>query len=256
MRFFLVVLIIFFSCSHKPLHTSTPKPFTYSHGAIIRGDSTQKKIALVFTGDEFGDGGELIAKTLQEQNVKATFFLTGRFYKNPQFKSIIEQLKKDGHYLGAHSHDHLLYCDWSERDSLLVTKEEFKTDLLKNYEAMQPFGIKMKDAPFFLPPFEWYNDSIAAWTKELSLQLINFTPGTLSHADYTTPDAKNYRGSETIYQSITTYEKNKGLKGFILLMHIGTDPKRTDKFYHYLPQLIQRLQENNYGLVTVNELLK
>src|SRR5204862_1717010 len=29
---------------------------SYSHGAIVRGDSTQKKIALVFTGDEFAEG--------------------------------------------------------------------------------------------------------------------------------------------------------------------------------------------------------
>src|SRR5204863_1056345 len=31
------------------------RKFSYSYGAIIRGDSTQKKIALVFTGDEFAD---------------------------------------------------------------------------------------------------------------------------------------------------------------------------------------------------------
>ena len=31
---------------------------TLSHGAIVRGDTSQKKLAIVFTGDEFGDGGE------------------------------------------------------------------------------------------------------------------------------------------------------------------------------------------------------
>ena len=35
-----------------------------SHGAIIRGDATSKKIALVFTGDEFADGGNDIATIL------------------------------------------------------------------------------------------------------------------------------------------------------------------------------------------------
>ena len=256
MRFSLLIIIIFLSCSHKTINSSNQKTFIYSHGAIIRGDTTKKQITLVFTGDEFADGGEFITKTLKDQNVKASFFFTGRFYRNPQFKSIIQQLKKEGHYLGAHSNDHLLYCDWSKRDSLLVSEEEFKTDLLKNYEAMQSFGIKKKDALFFLPPFEWYNDSIASWTNELGLQLINFTPGTLSHADYTTPEAKNYRSSETIYQSIINYGNNRSLNGFILLLHIGTDPKRTDKFYHYLPQLIQWLQQNSYRLVTVDKLLK
>jgi len=160
--------------------------------------------------------------------------------------------------LGAHSDQHLLYCDWTKRDSLLVTKEEFKKDLLENYKKMAAFGISKNQASYFLPPYEWYNDTIAAWTNELSIQLINYTPGSLSHTDYTTPDAKNYRSSAAIYQSIIDYEKKSscGLKGAILLMHIGTDPKRSDKLYHLLPQLLQWLTEKKYSLVTVNQLLK
>ncbi len=37
------------------------------YGGIIRGDTTIKKIALVFTGNEFADGGNYIAKVLKEQ---------------------------------------------------------------------------------------------------------------------------------------------------------------------------------------------
>jgi hypothetical protein len=57
------------------------KNFTYSHGGIIRGDSTKKEIAMVFTADEFGDGLPSIIKTLQTKNIKASFFFTGRFYR-------------------------------------------------------------------------------------------------------------------------------------------------------------------------------
>jgi len=119
-------------------------------------------------------------------------------------------------------------------------------------------GIIGKEASFFLPPYEWYNDSIVAWSKELKLQLINYTPGTLSHADYTTDHDKNYRSSETIYNSIIDYEKksNTGLNGFILLLHIGTDPKRTDKFYKRLPELIKYLKGQGYNFKTIDELLK
>lgn len=211
---------------------------------------------MVFTGDEYGDGGHFIAQTLQQQKIKASFFLTGRFYRNAGFSLTISRLKKDGHYLGAHSDEHLLYCDWTKRDSLLVTEQQFKQDLLSNYEAMKKKGITKKQAPYFLPPYEWYNDSIAAWTKDLSLQLINFTPGTKSTADYTTPGMKNYRGSDEIYNSIIQYEKLRGLNGFILLVHIGTDPKRTDKFYYRLPRLIKYLKAKGYQFQTVNQLLK
>ena len=159
---------------------------TFTHGAVTRGDSIERKLAIVFTGDEFAEGGSSILKTLRDEKVKASFFFTGRFYRNPAFKTIIQELHTNGHYLGPHSNSHLLYCDWNNRDSLLVTREQFTADLLQNYAAMQHFGIRRQDAPFFLPPYEWYNDSIAAWTRQLGLQLINYTPGTASNADYTT----------------------------------------------------------------------
>ena len=163
----------------------------------------------------------------------------------------------DGHYLGPHSNAHLLYADWTKRDSLLVTKKEFSDDLAKNYEALKSYGIEQKNASYFLPPYEWFNDSIAAWTKQLGLTLINFTPGTLSNADYTTPDAANYRDSKKIFQSIVDYEQRSpsGLNGFILLLHIGTDPKRIDKFYTQLPQLLSWLRQKGYTLERVDELL-
>ena len=193
----------------------------------MRGDSSQKKLAIVFTGDEFAEGGEFISKTLKQTNTKASFFFTGRFYRNPAFKKIIGELKANNNYLGAHSNEHLLYCDWKNRDSLLVTNQQFKHDLQKNYDELIKIGVSKSSANFFLPPYEWYNDSIAMWTKEMSLQLVNYTPGTLSHADYTSPGEKNYRSSDAIYQSIVRYEQNhpSGLNGFILLMHTGTDAK-------------------------------
>jgi peptidoglycan/xylan/chitin deacetylase (PgdA/CDA1 family) len=141
---------------------------------------------------------------------------------------------------------------------LLVTKEQFNHDLANNYAAMKAYGIGKKNALFFLPPFEWYNDSIATWTKQQDMQLVNFTPGTYSNADYTTPGMKNYRSSADILDSIITYEQQKptGLNGFILLLHIGTHPDRTDKFYHQLRKLIGYLHKRKYELTTINGLLK
>jgi peptidoglycan/xylan/chitin deacetylase (PgdA/CDA1 family) len=152
----------------------------------------------------------------------------------------------------------MLYCDWKKRDSLLVTKKEFDEDLEENYAAMKFFGIDATAAKFFLPPYEWYNDTIARWTTDRGLQLVNYTPGTLSHADYTTPADNNYRDSKTIFSSIQTYEQTHtaGMNGFILLLHVGTDPQRKDKFYDQLPQLIRLLKSRGYQLVGVNELLR
>jgi peptidoglycan/xylan/chitin deacetylase (PgdA/CDA1 family) len=229
---------------------------TYFKGAKIRGDTSLRRLALVFTGDEYADGGLIIARTLQKHGVGASFFLTGRFLHNPAFASIVKQLHKDGHYIGPHSDQHLLYCDWQKRDSLLVSREQFIADLKANYAALSNFGVQKNDAQLFLPPYEWYNDSIAAWTRTEGLQLINYTPGTLSHADYTTPDARNYRSSAIILQSIRTYEQTRrnGLNGFFLLMHLGTAPARTDKLYQHLDDLLTELRQKSYQFVRVDEL--
>jgi peptidoglycan/xylan/chitin deacetylase (PgdA/CDA1 family) len=242
----------------RPRVNANNPGFLVEEGAIVRGDKTVKKLALVFTGDQFGEGAETIAQTLKRRGVQASFFLTGRFYRNVNFKSAIGRLRRDGHYLGAHSDEHLLYCDWNKREQLLISHEKFEQDLNNNYATMRAFGISKSNARFFLPPFEWYNPSISDWTAGMSLQLINFTPGTLSNADYTTPEMKNYLGSEAILQRIKAYEAQDpaGLNGFILLSHIGVGPERTDKFYDHLDELLGWLKSKKYKLVRIDQLLQ
>ena len=231
--------------------------YQYDCGGIVRGDTTQRKLALIFTGGDFNDGGNFIRELLSKKGIHASFFFTGDFYRNPENAMLIKQLVADGQYLGPHSNKHLLYCAWEKRDSLLVTKEQFVQDLLANYQVMAKFGIKKENAAFFIPPYEWYNTMINQWTKELGLVLINFTPGTGSNADYTTPDMLNYKSSDWIYDHILAYEQSRpaGLNGFLLLIHIGTHPDRTDKFYRRLPELIEYFKQKDYSLVRVDELL-
>ncbi len=232
-----------------------PNGLQMEQGAIIRGDSSAPEIALVFTGHEYHDGLKFISQTLAREKIKAGFFATGLFAEKN--KAGIATLRQAGHYIGPHSYDHLLYADWSRRDSLLISKETFTEDLLKNYAVLTPGGLPVEKAPIFLPPYEWYNDSIAAWSAEMGITLINYTPGTLSTADYTTPDMPNYRNVDVIYQSIMNRARAMpyGLNGYILLIHAGTDPARTDKFYRALPLLIQQLKTEGYQFVRLDELI-
>jgi peptidoglycan/xylan/chitin deacetylase (PgdA/CDA1 family) len=238
-------------------HTGPP-PDVDAEGAVVRGSTLEPAIALVFTGDEYADGARHIADVLTTWGVEASFFLTGKFYRNPDFGAAIARLREDGHYLGAHSDRHLLYCDWENRDSLLVTREEFDRDVRDNYTEMQRFGVSWDEAHYFLPPYEWYNREIAEWTDEIGLTLVNYTPGTRSHADYTTPDmGKRYVSSGEIIRSILEYEKTSehGLNGFILLMHIGTAPERDDKLYLQLESILEELDNRGYEFKRIDEIL-
>lgn len=259
-QFFIFITFTFWICQPKN-HSHQEDPcdrYQCIEGGIVRGDTTQKEMSIIFSGDEFADGGNHILEVLNKYHVKASFFFTGNFYRNPDFAGTIRGLIADGHYLGPHSDRHLLYCDWEKRDSLLVTKKEFLDDLEANYREMKRFGISPGDARLFIPPFEWYNDSISKWADEAGYQLFNFTHGTLTNADYTTPDMDAYRSSEEIWQSITDYEStsNYGLNGFIMLIHIGTAPARTDKFYDRLENLILYLTKKSYSFKRIDELLE
>jgi peptidoglycan/xylan/chitin deacetylase (PgdA/CDA1 family) len=64
-----------------------------------------------------------------------------------------------------------------------------------------------------------------------------------------------YHDNNEIYQSIMLYEERNSLNGFILLIHIGSDPKRTEKFYTKLDELLNDLSGKGYEFVRIDDLL-
>jgi len=251
----LIVFLFYRSDGLLAQNPNNEGKYSYACGGIVRSDRSLKTIALIFTGGDFYDGGEIILKILKERNIQATFFFTGDFYRNAGTQELIPKLVQAGHYLGPHSDKHLLYCAWEKRDSLLVDRAQFQSDLLANYQEMKGFGIDEKHR-YFMPAYEWYNDSVTVWAKQMGFTLINYSPGTISCADYTIPSESNYRSTAAIFQSILDYEKKdlNGLNGFFLLTHIGTHPERTDKFYFRLGELIDILISKGYRFVRIDEM--
>lgn len=226
------------------------------YGALVKGDTSKKQIALVFTADEFYDGGTKILKTLDREKVRGAFFLTGRFLTNRRTTGITKGIIKGGHYIGPHSDEHLLYCDWANRSQTLVSKVEFLQDLEQNYQKLQKFGVIKEKANYFLPSYEWYNKDIVDWASDGGVKVINFTPGLRTPADYTYPEmGKRYMGAQAIYNQLIEKEENGGLNGHIILVHLGTDPRRKDKFYDLLPRLIKELKQKEYHFIDIKEML-
>lgn len=223
----------------------------YQDGGIIRTDPSVKHIDFVFTAADKADGAERIISTLRKYNIKGGFFFTGEFFE--MYPDVVRRLVAEGHYVGSHSYGHLLYAPWGNRDSLLVTKQEFEEDIFKSYKVLREFGIT--DAPYFIPPYEHYNATISSWARQLGLQVINYTPGTITNGDYTTPEMKRYFSSKEILSRIWEYERTdpNGLNGHIMLIHFGTDPARTDKFYDKLPGLIRELRRKGYSFTPLKD---
>lgn len=225
----------------------------YQQGGIVQGDPSRRRVCLVFTADGWADGAERIISTLHEKKVKAGFFFTGRFYE--RFPDVIRRLVSDGHYVGSHGYAHLLYFPWGG-GSMAVSEDEFCADMEKSYALMRKFGIKKRSAPYFIPSFEHYNDTVSQWARRMGLQVINYTAGCGSNGDYTIPSMKNYYSSDSLQRRILRYEAAHSLAGHFMLMHFGTHPERTDKFYDRLPWLIDELRRRGYELVGVREMIE
>lgn len=223
----------------------------YRDGGIIRTDPSVRHIDFVFTAADKADGADRIISTLRKNNIKGGFFFTGEFFE--LYPDVVRRLVAEGHYVGSHSYGHLLYAPWVKRDSLLVTRQEFEEDMFKSYKVLREFGIT--DAPYFIPPYEHYNATISSWARRLGLQVINYTPGTLTNGDYTTPGMSRYFSSKEILGKIREYERTDpdGLNGHIMLIHFGTDPSRTDKFYDKLPGLIRELRRKGYSFTPLKD---
>jgi peptidoglycan/xylan/chitin deacetylase (PgdA/CDA1 family) len=228
-------------------------------GAIIRGPKAEKEIALIFTGHEFAEGGSTILSELARHNAKASFFLTGNFLTNNRFNALIQRMVSEGHYLGPHSDKHLLYCPWEGPKRTLVTHEEFHRDFGENLRKLHLFYYRDLACRYFLPPYEHYNLQIADWAGETDYQLINYTPGTRSNADYTGEAEQNFVSSKSIFDSIMAKEQQDphGLNGFFLLLHVGSGPGRADKFHlRYFGELLDYLVARNYKMVAMDEMLE
>jgi peptidoglycan/xylan/chitin deacetylase (PgdA/CDA1 family) len=231
---------------------------TTSEGGIIRGPRDRKRLALVFTGHGYAEGGDTILDALSKHGAKGSFFLTGDFLTNSEFAPLVRRIVQDGHYLGPHSDKHVLYCPWEGPKKTLVTREEFRLDIEANLQKIEQFGVQRANIRYFLPPYEYYNEEIAGWAKELGLTLVNFTPGTRANADYTEEAERSFVPTRTIFDSIVAKEKEdpNGLNGFLLLLHVGSGPGRADKFHARFGELLDWLAAKGYQCVRVDELLE
>lgn len=231
--------------------------FTFSHGGIVRGPRDRKRLALIFTGGDFGEGTESILNDLAARGIKASVFVTGDFIRKPAHARWLERMIAEGHYVGPHSDAHLLYCPWDDRARTLVSRTEFRADLEKNMDDLVALGASRERMRYFVPPYEWYNEQIVEWAAEMGLVVVSFTPGTRSNADYLPDGHARFISSEQIYRGILEYESTQpdGLNGFLLLLHLGVGPERTDKMHRLVGRLLDELERRGYRFVRVDELL-
>lgn len=217
-----------------------------SYGVVRSFPDCDKDIFLILSADSTFEGSDTILNILDKHKINASFFVTGNCLRMREHQATIQRIISRGDYLGAHSDKHILYADWSNERNSLVTKDSLQNDIKANYRELEKFGITFSDAPYYLPPYEWYAGVHTSAIRELGIIPINFSQGLTTSNDYTTPDMNNYCDSERLIQELFQYEATHTLNGAIVLIHPGTSPTRTDKLYHHLDDIITQLTSLGY----------
>ena len=105
------------------------------NNGIALGNRESKTIYLTFDeGYEAGYTSQIL-KTLKENNVKATFFLTAH-YINTQ-EELVRQMIDEGHIIGNHTVNH--------KSMPSLTEEEIKKEVMDLHQSVyEKFGYEMK----------------------------------------------------------------------------------------------------------------
>jgi peptidoglycan/xylan/chitin deacetylase (PgdA/CDA1 family) len=219
-----------------------------SQGALVKFKPNRKTVYLIFSADTAFEGGEFILQTLTKNKIKASFFLTGNCLRKKTHEPLIKKIIKQGHYVGGHSDNHLLYAPWDNRQQSLVSADSLINDFRKNNIELEKLGINVSQLSYFLPPYEHYNKDHVRLIRSMGQMVINFTSGIRTAADYTTPDMPNYKSSQELIEQLFDFEEKNGLNGSIILIHPGTEDSRTDKLYLRMDEIIKRLKKKGYIL--------
>lgn len=215
-------------------------------GAVVRMDTLQPDVYLIFSADSMFEGAPHALDVMAERNIKASFFFTGNFLRDSRNNDIVERVRREGHYIGPHSDGHILLAAWDGKRTSLVTPDSLIDDLRRNYAELRRHGISPDSATVVLPPFEWCASEHTDAYRRNGYLPINPSPEITTYRDYTTPDMPEYRSSERMLDELYQTEKQRGLNGAIIILHLGTQDVRTDKLYHHLDAIVDTLTARGY----------
>ena len=130
------------------------------YNGISMGNSEKKYIYLTFDCGYEAGYTEKILEVLKQNDVKATFFITGHYLNSSP--ELVKQMIDEGHIIGNHTADHICMPESSE--------EEIKEDVMELHTALyDKFGYEMK---YLRPPKGEYSEKSVAYTNTLGYTTV------------------------------------------------------------------------------------
>lgn len=188
-------------------------------------DTDEKKIAISFDAAWGTDHTKEILDILDKYDVKTTFFLVD-FWAS-KYPDMVKEIDKRGHEVQNHSTTHPKLTEMS--------KEEIIKEVKTTEETIEK--IIDKKPTLFRLPFGDYNDEVIRTLREIDYHVIQWDVDSLDWKE---------EGVEPVIDKVTRNVK----KGSVVLFHNNAKYVRD-----YLPAIIEKLQDENYEIVPVSELI-
>ena len=127
---------------------------------ISMGNSEKPYIYLTFDCGYEAGYTEKILEVLKQNNVKATFFITGHYLNSKP--ELVKRMIDEGHIVGNHTADHIPMPESSN--------DEIKEDVMELHTAMyDKFGYEMK---YIRPPKGEYSERTVEYTNTLGYKTV------------------------------------------------------------------------------------
>ncbi|MBR4944223.1 MAG: polysaccharide deacetylase family protein [Peptococcaceae bacterium] len=194
---------------------------------VYQGNTAEKKVALAINVDWGEDIVPSMLDTLTQENVKATFFVTGRFAE--KFPELVQQIYQAGHEIGNHGYKH------PHPDQLSV--EQNQKDIVQAEKVLEK--LTEEKPILYAPPYGERGKTCLQAAEECGYTTILWT---LDTVDWEKPAPSH----ETLVERAAG-EKLEG--GAIILMH----PK--EHTAEALPDIIKTIKGKGYQCVKVSEVL-
>lgn len=196
--------------------------------AVCKVKTGKKVAALTFNINYGSRVPGPVLDGLKNQNVKATFFVTGAWVK--KYPELARRITSEGHEIASNVDRQVN----PETETNETVKEElaYSRDCIKEVTGISPTLLRV--------PYGDWNDTVLAETARSGYTLIRWSVDSL---DIQTP------GKNNIINNVV----KKAHPGAIILMNAGDSASQTPEA---LPVIIKELKNQGYDMVTVSSLLK
>ena len=211
---------------NQPDLGSENKRIIDKYEGISMGNNEKPYVYLTFDCGYEAGYTDKILETLKQNNVKATFFITGHYLNSAS--DYVKRMIDDGHIIGNHTADHICMPESSN--------EEIKEDVMELHTALyDKFGYEMK---YIRPPKGEYSERTVAYTNTLGYKTVMWS---FAYDDWD----ENKQGRED-------YGKQKILdnvhNGEVMLLHSTSKDNS-----NILDYVIKEIKNMGYEFKTLDE---